>query len=91
MLLENVFNCFHLTRLVIVTLPADAPHLEIFSQNTMPSMKLKQLTEGATKHGTYERFQRIGGYISSISLRLSDDVVLAEFTWYFIIWLPFTT
>ena len=61
MLLKNVFNCFQLTRLVIVTLPADAPHLEIFSQNTMPSMKLKQLTEGATKHGTYERFQRIGG------------------------------
>ena len=91
MLLKNVFNCFQLTRLVIVTLPADAPHLEIFSQNTMPSMKLKQLTEGATKHGTYERFQRMWGYISSISLRLGDDVVLAEFTWYFIIWLPFTT
>lgn len=60
-LLENVLNCFQLTTLAIMTFPADAPYLEIFSQNATPSMKLKQLTEDVTRHGTHEKFQPIGG------------------------------
>ncbi len=43
-----------------MALLADAPHLEILSQNTMTCTKLKYITKGMTMHATYERFQGIG-------------------------------
>lgn len=67
----------------------DASYLEITIQTGITCAKLKQVTKDMTRHGIHRDFSVLKA-LSSIQLPLGGGIVLSEFTWYFIIWLPFT-
>ena len=56
-----MLNYLLLITFTITILLPDVPYLEICSQNAGACAKLKQLTKGMTKHGTYEGLWWNGG------------------------------
>ena len=56
-----MLNYLLLITFTITILLPDVPYLEICSRNAGACAKLKQLTKGMTKHGTYEGLWWNGG------------------------------